>query len=124
MLRCKIDENLPTEAATLLLSAGHECHTVFDEDLSGAPDTVVSERCRSEGRVLFTLDLDFSDIRTYPPHEFPGIVVLRPYEPDRDRILALLARVLPMLLTERLEGALFIVEEDRVRIRRSDLTAT
>ncbi len=112
------------EAAALLLSAGHECHTVFDEELSGAPDTIISERCRSEGRVLFTLDLDFSDIRTYPPNEFPGIVVLRPYEPDRDRILVLLTRLLPLLLTERLDGALWIVEEDRVRIRRSDLPAT
>ena len=51
MLRFKIDENLPTEAAALIQAAGHECHTVFDEGLAGTPDPVLSERCRAEGRV-------------------------------------------------------------------------
>jgi predicted nuclease of predicted toxin-antitoxin system len=33
--------------------------------------------CTHEGRILLTLDLDFSDIRAYLPEEFPGILVLR-----------------------------------------------
>jgi predicted nuclease of predicted toxin-antitoxin system len=120
MLRCKIDENLPTEAAALLRSAGHECHTVFDEGLSGAPDPAISARCMAEGRVLLTLDLDFADIRTYPPGRTVGIVVFRPVEPDRDRVLGLVRRVLPLLATDSLDGALWIVEEDRIRVRRTD----
>jgi hypothetical protein len=37
-VRCKIDENVPIEAAELLRAAGHECQTVYDEALSGALD--------------------------------------------------------------------------------------
>ena len=53
-MRCKIDENLPAEAADLLRAGGHECHTVFDERLGGEVDARVHEQCRREGRVLLT----------------------------------------------------------------------
>lgn len=118
-VRCKVDENVPVEAAALLRAAGHDCQTVYDEALGGAPDPRVIERCRTEGRALLTLDLDFADIRTYPPADYPGIIVLRPAEPDRERVLRLVVRTLPVLRQEPVAQRLWIVEEDRVRIRRS-----
>lgn len=116
-MRCKIDENLPVDAAELVRAAGHECHTVFDEALAGAPDTQLSECCRFEGRVLFTLDLAFADIRAYPLEDYPGIVVLRPREPDRESVLRLIARTPPVLAREPVAQRLWIVEEERIRIR-------
>jgi len=59
----KIDENLPREYASLLRDAGFEADTVEDEGLVGSADSAVAERCRADGRVLVTLDLDFADIR-------------------------------------------------------------
>ena len=118
-MRFKIDENLPVEAAEILRAGGHECHTVYDERLGGAPDSLVYERCRRERRVLVTLDLDFSDIRAYPPHESPGIVVIRPTELDRDHVIRLFHKTLAAVDRDDVTGALWIVEEDRIRIRRS-----
>jgi predicted nuclease of predicted toxin-antitoxin system len=66
-LKFKIDENLPTEYAPILREAGFEADTVSDEKLSGAGDSVLSERCRAEDRVLMTLDLDFANVQAYPP---------------------------------------------------------
>ena len=77
-MRFKVDENLPAEAAEILRTAGHDAMTVFDQELTGAPDPQVAAVCQSEQRAIVTLDLDFSDIRTYPPIDFPGIIVLRP----------------------------------------------
>jgi predicted nuclease of predicted toxin-antitoxin system len=108
-MRAKLDENLPVEAVELLLDAGWTCDTVRDEGLGGAEDPKVGATCRAEGRVLFTLDLDFSDIRTYPPSEYVGIVVLRPAEPSRRMVLQMLA-----------DHQLWIVEPDRVRVRRAN----
>jgi predicted nuclease of predicted toxin-antitoxin system len=119
-VRCKIDENLPIDAAGLLQRAGHDFQTAYDEALNGAPDQLVIDTCRAEGRALLTLDLDFSDRRSYPPAEYPGIIVLRPSEPDKEHVLRLLARTLPVLKREAIVHSLWIVEETRVRIRRSD----
>ena len=116
-LRVKLDENVPVDAAPLFTAAGHDCHTVYDEALGGAADPQVIGRCRAEGRVLVTLDLDFSDVRAYPPAEHPGIIVLRPHDPDRESVLRLVARTIPVLRGEAVVGRLWVVEEERIRIR-------
>lgn len=76
--------------------------------------------CQAEARVLFTLDLDFADIRAYPPKDYVGIVVFRPAEPSRRQVLALVTRVLPVLASEWAEHQLWIVEPTRVRVRGAD----
>lgn len=67
MLRIKLDENLPRRIETALRGLGHDVETAISEGLSGAPDPDVLSACVAEGRILVTLDLDFSDIREYPP---------------------------------------------------------
>ena len=92
-MRAKLDENLPVEAAELLRTAGRECDSVYDEGLAGADDPDVAVACQAGARVLFTLNLDFADIRAYPPSEYVGIVVLRPAEPSRRQVLQVVSRV-------------------------------
>jgi predicted nuclease of predicted toxin-antitoxin system len=116
-MRAKLDENLPVEAAELLRTASWECDTVYDEGLAGADDPDVAAACQTGARVLFTLDLDFADIRAYPPSDYVGIVVLRPREPSRRQVLQLVSRVLSVLSTEWIQHRLWIVEPARVRVR-------
>lgn len=122
-MRGKLDENMPIESVAILQSAGWQCDTVYDEVLSGAEDSRVSEVCRAEGRVLFTIDLDFADIRAYPPAEYEGIVVLRPVKPSRDSILRLLERAMAVLSSEWVAHRLWILEAARVRFRGAEGSA-
>ena len=105
-MRGKVDENMQIESAGVLRAAGWECDTVFDEALGGADDPDIGTRCQTEGRVLFTLDTDFADIRTYPPSAYVGIVVFRSMKPSRDNVLALLKQSIPVLRAEWAWGAL------------------
>lgn len=116
-VRFKLDENLPRDAATLLRDAGHDVHTVLGEQLGGSPDSKVSETCQEESRILVTLDLDFSDIRLYPPAIHPGIWVLRPPSQSIDATLSLLRGGLLTLEVETVQGRLWIIEPHRIRIR-------
>jgi predicted nuclease of predicted toxin-antitoxin system len=77
-MKVKTDQNVPVEAAEDLREAGHDAVTVDDEGLGGQPDARVADACRAEGRAILTLDLDFADIRVYPPGDYAGIIVLRP----------------------------------------------
>ena len=115
----KIDENLPQDAAELLRSHGFDAETVQQENLAGAEDAVIASTIQRERRALITLDLDFSDIRTYPPEHYSGIIVLRPKAQDRIAIMALLRRLLKALDNNHPDQALWIVEPDRIRFRRS-----
>jgi predicted nuclease of predicted toxin-antitoxin system len=116
-VRFKIDENLPVELAGELIVAGHEAVTVDDQQLVGSNDFNLSETCKSEGRVLVTLDLDFADIRTYPPENYSGLIVLRLGRQDKLHVLGIFRKLLNAIGREPLEGHLWIVEENRIRIR-------
>jgi predicted nuclease of predicted toxin-antitoxin system len=119
-MKFKIDENLPGEIAEMLRSALHEASTVADQGLVGAADQRVAETCAREGRILVTLDLDFADVGTYSPRQYPGFIVLRVYRQDRNHVLATFRRVLALLPHEASMHRLWIVEEDRIRIRREE----
>lgn len=116
-MRFKIDENLPIDVAELLRHEGHNAITVVDQDLGGEADSHIVRVCQQEERALITLDTDFADIRAYPPKQFPGLVVLRLRWQDKPHILEVLGRLTPVFSSEVLEGRLWIVEEERIRIR-------
>ena len=119
-MRAKLDENLPLDAVSLFEECGWQCETVADEGLVGAEDVVIADACRSEGRVLFTMDLDFADIRAYSPDDHVGIVVLRPAVPSRRAMLEMLSRALKVLTDNWQDNLLWIVEPSRVRVRGGD----
>jgi len=74
----KLDENLAQAHVEFLRRLGYRADRVHDEGLSGATDDVVWQRVCAEGRFFITLDLDFSDVRRYPPGSHHGIMLLRP----------------------------------------------
>lgn len=115
--RFKLDENLPRDAEALLRNAGHDVHTVLNEQLGGNPDPLVFDASQAEDRILVTFDLDFSDIRVYPPASHAGIWVLRPHTQSIENTLALLRSALLVLETEPTRGRLWIIEPERARIR-------
>jgi predicted nuclease of predicted toxin-antitoxin system len=116
-VRLKIDENLPPAAAALFRSAGHDATTVGDEDLGGALDVTLAAAARAEDRALVTLDTGFADIRAYPPESYPGLMVLRLSRQDATHVLRVIERLTAVLLHEDPNRRLWIVEEERVRIR-------
>lgn len=123
-MRFKTDENLPVEVVDLLRQEGHDAQSVIDQQLAGHSDRDVAAVCQAEQRALVTLDLDFSDIRSYPPEDYFGIIVLRPVLQTISSILRLTTRAVSLLDTELLAGRLWVVDESRVRIRGGNPPAT
>ncbi len=117
MTKFKVDENLPIEVADLLQQAGYDAATVYDQNLVGAIDTDIAKVCQTESRAIVTLDLDFADIRTYPPKEYSGIVVMRLRQQDKAYVLNVAARWIKALPDETLEGRLWIVDDNKIRVR-------
>lgn len=123
-MKFKIDENLPVEVVDHLRQLGHDALSVIDQQLAGHPDVDVVSACQAEQRALVTLDLDFADIRAYPPATYSGIVVLRPGVQTIPALMRLVRRMLQLLATETLTGNLWIVDEIRARIRGDGTSTT
>jgi len=116
-MKLKLDENIPAELLDDLREAGHEVDSVREEGLAGAPDPVVLEQARAEGRVLLTLDKGIGDLRAYPPGRFAGIVLLRPPSSGRGATLTFARKHVPSLLAQSLSGRLVVVTERGLRWR-------
>jgi predicted nuclease of predicted toxin-antitoxin system len=116
-LRFKLDENLPRRVEFELRDLGHDVETALSEGLGGGPDPDLIAACALEDRVLVTLDLDFADIRAYPPGSHRGVWVLRPPKQDFDSVLKSVLAGLRLSTVERTAGQLWVIDEKRVRIR-------
>jgi len=60
----KLDENLGPTILQLFLHKGHDCRTILEEHLGGAPDETVLAAAGKEARVLVTMDHDFGKEKT------------------------------------------------------------
>ena len=116
-MKFKIDENLPVEIAELLIKSGHNAKTVKEQQLKGTKDSVLINLCKQENRALVTLDIDFSDITTYPPEEYAGIIVLRVGSQSKYHVADVFQHAIPIIDLEPLQQHLWIVEENVIRIR-------
>jgi len=61
-MKLKLDENFGRRCVDSLTDSGHDVATVAGQQMSGAIDEVVIQRCLAESRCLVTLDLDFSNL--------------------------------------------------------------
>ena len=116
-MKFKIDENLPINVAEVFRLAGYDALTVREQKLGGETDHLIAEVCQREKRVLITLDNDFADIRTYPPQEYSGLVVLRLKEQGMKHVMETIRRLMNIISNEPMDKSLWIVEEQKIRIR-------
>jgi predicted nuclease of predicted toxin-antitoxin system len=117
-VKFKLDENMPRDAATRLSDEGYDVETVIGEGLGGERDPPVLKAAADEGRILLTFDLDFADIRQYPPGTHAGIVVFRLQDQRWATLEGPLRRLLAKGGLVDLSNGLAIVDGARVRYRR------
>jgi len=94
--------------------------SVYEEGIAGCSDRSLFDTCRSEGRCLITMDLDFSDVTRFPPSDSSGIVVFR--VPKGAGIIMLKQLVKQYLKSlSRISGneQLCIVEPGRIRLHQA-----
>ena len=120
-MKLTLDENLGRQGVALCVAAGHDTSTVLEQGLMSAPDTRVIDMCREEGRVLVTLDLDFSNPLIFDPRKYSGIAVLRlPKKASHEDLLDGVRQLLMGLKLRDIVGQLWIVDRGRIREYQPD----
>jgi len=119
-MKFKLDENLGTRTQRVFQASGFSVITVRDQRLEGCADQQLYEVCCSEKVCLVTLDLDFSDVLRFPPHQAHGIAVIRvPHNPTLPLLEHLIRQFLKALETMPIDKNLWIVETGRVRVHQT-----
>jgi predicted nuclease of predicted toxin-antitoxin system len=119
--RVKVDEDLPRQVADVLSAGGHEAMTVREQGWQGISDTCLWQQIQNERRWLITADKGFADLRQHPPGSHAGVILLRSREENRRAYVDLAAAALERINLDEIAGALVVVTERGVRIRRAPI---
>ena len=76
-------------------------------------------RVQAEGRWLVTADKEFADLRRFPPGSHAGLILLRSSEESRADYLRLTGTVLQSVNLDEIGGAVVVVSQRGVRVRRN-----
>lgn len=116
-VRFLVDANLSPRVAEWLRERGYDAVDVFEQGLTQAGDREILTKAAQEARILLTADLDFGDL----PVRSSGTtstVVFRTRSTATSLIVRRLEKVLAAAEDPLRSGAILIVEDARIRIRR------
>jgi predicted nuclease of predicted toxin-antitoxin system len=120
-MKFKLDENFGPTLQAAFHQRGLDCHTVQEERLVGADDATILKVAVAEGRILVTMDRDFSNVLRYPPEQTVGIAVISPPgKVSRTFLRAMVEAFVEELQKKTIRGKLWTVEPSRIREHEPD----
>jgi predicted nuclease of predicted toxin-antitoxin system len=117
-MKLKLDENLSRHLKPILEEQNFDVLTVSDEGLLSQDDTTIGRAAKTEGRMLFTLDIEFGDLRKYPPGTHPGIILFRARSFGPLAVNLFVQEFAKDADFEQFVGCVVVVDPSRVRVRR------
>ena len=118
-MRFLVDQNLSPLLAEELRAAGHDVVHTGDIDLSTAGDDVILQRALDEDRIVLSADTDFGFLLAETGAGHPSVVLLRLRTPrPAARLAAVLLTNLDGVAEDLAAGAIVVLEDERVRVRR------
>ncbi len=118
-MKLLVDAALSPFVAASLRDGGHDAIHVRDLGLGEAADEVILEAAAQGQRVLVSADADFGTLLARRNAAEPSVVLLRRSSQRRPAVqAALLLANLPAVEAELQAGAVVVVEDDRLRVRR------
>jgi predicted nuclease of predicted toxin-antitoxin system len=120
MSRLKLDENLSRHLKSTLAALPHDVKTTAGDGLLSRSDREVAGAAAREDRMLLTLDLEFADLRKYPPGKHLGIVLFRPRTCGPLCVNEFVEQFVRSTELTALAGCVVVVEHGQVRVRRPE----
>jgi len=121
-MRFLVDNSLSPRMATALSRAGHDAIHVRERGLTEATDDVIFDAAASEQRIILAQDTDFGTILAMRGASMPSVILFRCQAKSTERVLALLIANLPTVKDDLDAGAVVVIEDDRIRVRRLPIT--
>lgn len=116
-MRFLLDMGLAPRTAKYLRAAGHDAVHLLDEHLERLPDPLILAKAVDEQRVVITFDLDFPHMLALGQKRLPSLILFRLDPFTTEDIHRRLDEVIRLYQDDLGEGAIVVVEPDRLRVR-------
>ena len=117
-MRFLLDMNLPPGMADQLRTEGHDAVHVLNAGYGAFPDREIFALATAEDRIVVTFDLDFGEIAGLADPAGSGVILLRLRRAQRAHLWDRLRITITEAGEALAEGAVVLVEDTRIRVRR------
>ena len=113
------DENVGLEVVKSLRNSGFDIKSVIEIN-PGATDAQILSMANEKNRILITGDKDFGELVYFGKLAYSGVILLRLKKDSLQNKINVLHKLLHHHL-DQLKGTFTVVDESRVRIRKTAL---
>jgi len=101
-----------------LCAEGHDAEHLREEGLQRLPDPEIFTKAVREKRIVLAFDLDFGEIAALSRNQKTSVILFRLHNTTTPHVIDRLRVALSRSAKDFEEGAIVIVEEARIRVRR------
>lgn len=112
-----LDEDVPLALLRALKRAGHDAIRI----IPSTPDPIIAGQARTEGRILITLDKDFTNTKLYPPTQLTTVHI-QIHPPYAQYIVEAVHSLIATLPAEKFVGLILLQKGGLLRIREGTPT--
>ena len=121
-MRLLLDQNPSPLLAEQLVAAGHDAVHVRSLGMSAASDVTILDEAAAAARVVVSADTDFGELLARTNAGAPSVLLLRRQDHRRAaQVAELLLLNLPIVADDLDAGAIVVLDDDRIRVRRLPL---
>ncbi|MBM3236239.1 hypothetical protein FJZ31_08065 [Candidatus Poribacteria bacterium] len=121
-MRFLLNMNLPRELGKRLNAEGHECRHVGDIGMAQADDAAIVEEARGNKETIVTHDLDYGHLLAFSGEPAPSVIIFRLRNTHPDNLFARIMSKWSEIEKSLVEGAIVVLEDATLRIRRLPIT--
>ena len=120
-LKFLVDNDLSPRFATELQAMGHTATHARDLGMASADDELILMRAAQDDRIVVTQDSDFSALMAAKRMAKPSVVYFRTLRKSQRHLVPLFAANFDRFREDLVAGAIVVIEDARIRIRRLPL---
>lgn len=114
-----LDQCVMGKTKMLLKERGFSIITLKELGKSSVSNSEVVHIAKTHKAILLTHDIDFSDIRLYPPETHNGIIILKTSPQTEDKVHSLLLKALEEVKPSVLSQSLIIIDRNKYRLSQT-----
>lgn len=119
-----LNMNIPPQLCSRLTAVGHECRHVKDIGMSRAEDHDIVQEAKASQETIVTHDLDYGTLLSFSGESKPSVIIFRIRKTKSEHLFFRFSTVWTDIQDALAEGAIVVVEERTLRIRKLPIVAS
>jgi predicted nuclease of predicted toxin-antitoxin system len=112
------DMGISKKCVLWLRRKGYDVIHLSEQGLQRMTDKDIYQKAALEGRIILTIDLDFSNIAAFSKAKLPSVIIFRLSNESGENVINHLSPLIERYCKELTDGTIVSVEDKKARLRK------